>query len=83
MEVAFGVHVAIGWSVQFGGVGFQRMGGELFDPDLYRRCQPLRCQVIEPGTTAVRIGQQGQSVLGSGLVAGHQWNTVLDGGGPA
>jgi hypothetical protein len=57
------------------------MGGKLFDVNGHRGGKALGSQRVKAQRVSVLILAQGESVLLSGLITGHQWWTVLYGCG--
>ena len=74
------VDVAVGWAVELGRVGFERMRAELFDINRDRRGQSLRAQHVESCRRAVGVREKGQPVFCSRLVGGDKGWGVLNGG---
>src|SRR5262249_51314595 len=72
--------IAVGRTIELGGVTLERMSAELLDVDRDRRRQALWAQRVEAQGPAVGAGQERQSVLLTRLVAGHQRRTVLNSG---
>src|SRR5260221_13433441 len=80
MEIARAIQVAVGRSIELGGVALERMRAELLDVDLGRRREALRPERVEADRLAAFVAHQRQAMLGARLVAGDERRPVGDGG---
>src|SRR5260221_10091410 len=80
MEIARAIQVAVGRSIELGGVALERMRAELLDVDLGRRREALRPERVEADRLAAFVPHPRQAMLGARLVAGDQRPRVGDGG---
>ena len=78
-EHAVRADVSVWRPIEFGHVGFQRMGGKLLDVDLCRSREALGAQRVVPQRRAVRVLEQWQAMLGARLVRRDERRRVLDG----
>jgi hypothetical protein len=62
------IDVTVRWTVELGGIGFERMRAELLDIDRDRCCEALRAQDIEPRRRAVRFIKEGKLCFARALL---------------